>query len=120
MIVQRLKVPVSGVYAVAERYYSILSAINSLQLTQRDIQLMAFIAVKGGMDISSKEEFCREYDTTGPTVNNIVYKLKKIGVLVKNNGVVKVNPVIALNFNDEIRLEIKMYGQVQSAERSNS
>ena len=120
MIVQRLKVPVSGVYAVAEKYYSILSAINSLQLTQRDIQLMAFVAVKGGMDFSVKEEFCREYDTTGPTVNNIVYKLKKVNMLVKSGSVVKVNPKIALNFNDEIRLDIRMYGQVQSTEGKNS
>ena len=41
-------------------------------------------------------------------------------MLIKSGSVVKVNPKIALNFNDEIRLDIRMYGQVQSTEGKNS
>jgi hypothetical protein len=83
-ILQRLKKEEKDSFQLAEKYYSLLSAINDLKLTQREI----------------------------PTINNIISKLKKIGVLVKDGTKVKVNPVIILNFDKDIVLEIKLvHGQ---------
>ncbi len=117
VIVQRLKRVTSSNYAIAEKYYSLLSTVNDLKLTQREIQLVAFTAIHGNISYSSiREEFCEKYNSTSPTINNMISKLKKIGVLVKDGTKTKVNPVILLNFNNDIKLEISIEHEVQQAE----
>jgi hypothetical protein len=108
-IVQKLKRPEKDNYAVAEKYYSVLSAINNLKLTQREIQLVAFTAIKGNISYANnRDEFCTKYKTTSPTINNIISKLKKIGVFIKDGGKVKVNPVIILPFENDVQLQINI------------
>lgn len=109
VIVQKFLRRVDDEFAMAEKYYSILSTINDLKLTQREIQLVAFTAIRGNISYSNiREDFCKRYDSTSPTINNIISKLKKIGVFVKDGSKIKVNPVIILNFNGNITLEIKI------------
>lgn len=107
MIVQKMKRPVGDSYAVAEKYYHILSAVNGLGLTEREIQLIAFTAIKGNISYANiRQEFCEKYKSSPPTINNIISKLKKIGVFVKDGTKVKVNPVIILDFEKDIVLQI--------------
>ena len=112
-ILQRLRREEADSFQLAEKYYSLLSAINNLKLTQREIQLVAFTAIKGNISYANiRQEFCDKYDTTSPTINNIISKLKKIAILVKDGTKVKVNPVILLDFEKDITLEIKLlHGQ---------
>jgi uncharacterized protein YkwD len=108
-IVQKLKKSETDVYQAAQRYYSILSAVNSLNLTEREMQLVAFTAVKGNISYANiREEFCEKYKSSPPTINNIISKLKKIGVLVKDGSKIKVNPVITLDFENDVVLEVKI------------
>ncbi len=112
IIVQKLRIEHEDVHVLAEKYYAILSAINDLKFTQREIQLVAFTAIKGNLSYKHfREEFCTKHDTTNPTINNIISKLKKMGVLVKDGSKIKVNPIIRLNFSDEIHLDIKINGK---------
>lgn len=109
VIVQKLKKSVEDNYALAEKYYSLLSTLNELKLTHREIQLIAFTAIKGNISYANiREEFCSKYNTTAPTINNIISKLKRIGVLVKDGTKVKVNPRIILNFDKDLVLDIKI------------
>jgi hypothetical protein len=109
IIVQRLKKSVNTDMQLAEKYYSILSAINNLHLTEREIQLIAFTAIKGNITYANvREEFCRTYNSTSPTINNIISKLKRIGIFIKESGKVKVNPVIVIDFTNDITLDIKL------------
>jgi len=109
MLVQRLKHSVEDNYALAEKYYSIISAINNLKLTQREVQLIAFTAVRGNMSYANvRDEFCKRYATTSPTINNTICKLKKLGVLIKEGGKIKVNPMIVLNFSGDVSLIISL------------
>jgi len=106
-IVQRLKRSVLDNYALAEKYYRLLSAVNDLKLTNREVQLIAFTAIKGNISYANiRKEFCDKYDSTPPAINNIISKLKKMGVFVKDGTKVKVNPVILLNFEKDIILQI--------------
>ena len=108
-ILQRLKKDEKDIYSVAERYYNILSAINDLHLTKREIQLMAFAAVKGNISYANiREEFCERYGSSGATINNLISKLKRTGLLVKNGTKAKVNPLILLDFAKPLTLEIKL------------
>jgi hypothetical protein len=109
IVVQRLKKDVNTDMELAMKYYSILSVINSLNLTEREIQLISFTAIKGNITYANvREEFCKTYNTTSPTINNIISKLKKIGIFVKENGKVKVNPVIVIDFKKDLMLDIKL------------
>lgn len=112
MIVQKLKKANGDNYQLAEKYYEILSSLNSLGLTTREIQLVAFAAIHGNISYTHiKTEFCAKYNTSIQTIYNIVSKLMKLKVLIKDNGKIKVNPLIVLKFNDAIKLEITLlYG----------
>ena len=108
-IVQKLKKQEQDVFAAAQRYYAVLSAINDLFLTEREIQLVAFTAVKGNISYKYiRDEFCEKYKSSPPTINNIISKLKKMGILVKDGTKVKVNPKIILNFENDVTLEIRL------------
>lgn len=109
MIIQKLLRKVNDEYEMAERYYSLLSTVNDLKLTQREVQLIAFTAVRGNISYSSiREDFCNKYKTSSPTINNMISKLKRVKVLVKDGTKVKVNPIIILDFKKPLTLEIKM------------
>ena len=109
MIVQSLKKDVKTDIQLAEKYYSVLFTINDLHLTEREIQLIAFTAIKGNITYANvREEFCKTYKSTSPTINNIVSKLKRIGVFIKENGKVKVNPKIIIDFQKDLMLNIKL------------
>jgi hypothetical protein len=109
MIVQSLKKDVSTDFQLAEKYYNILFTINNLHLTEREIQLIAFTAIKGNITYANvREEFCKTYNSTSPTINNIVSKLKKLGIFIKDNGKVKVNPKIIIDFKKDLMLNIKL------------
>lgn len=109
MVLQKLKRAENSQYVLAEKYYSVLSAINDLGLTNREIQLLSFAAIRGNISYSNiREDFCKEYGTTNPSINNTISKLKKLGMFVKEGGKIKVNPQIVLNFENDITLEIKL------------
>ena len=109
MIVQSLKKDVSTDFQLAEKYYNILFTINNLHLTEREIQLIAFTAIKGNITYANvREEFCKTYNSTSPTINNIVSKLKRLGIFIKENGKVKVNPKIIIDFKKDLMLNIKL------------
>ena len=109
IIVQRLKKDVMNEMELAKKYYSILSAINNLHLTEREIQLISFTAIKGNITYANvREEFCKTYNSTSPSINNIISKLKKVGIFIKENGKVKVNPIIVIDFKNDLTLEIKL------------
>jgi hypothetical protein len=109
VIKQILLQKVSSDREEAEKYYSILSAVNSLGLTKSEIQLVAFTAIKGNITYANvRAEFCSVYNTTSPTINNIVSKLKKQNIFLKTGKLIYVNPVIALDFKKNVTLEINM------------
>ena len=108
-ILQKLKKIEKDNYLLSERYYTILSAVNDLKLTPREVQLIAFTAIRGNISYANiRKDFCVKYGTSNASINNMISKLKKLGVLVKDGSKVKVNPMILLNFENDIVLEIRL------------
>ena len=109
MVVQKLKKASEDRYQLAERYYDIVSSLNSLNLTKREVQLVAHAVIHGNISYTYiKDEFCTKHTTSVQTIYNIVSKLMKLKVFIKDNGKIKVNPVIALKFDDGVRMEITL------------
>lgn len=109
-ILQKLKREESSPFQRAEKYYNILSIVNNLALTEREVQLIAFAAIKGNISHTHlREEFCKKHNTTSPTINNIISKLKRMGILYKDTTKkIKVIPMLSLNFALPLTLEIKL------------
>jgi hypothetical protein len=109
IVIQKLQKSLDDEYAIAQQYYSILSAINNLGLTKREIELVAFTAVKGTISYANtRTQFCEMYNTTTATINNIVSKLKKLGIFIKESGKVRVNPIIVVDFKKNLNLVVKI------------
>jgi len=106
---QKLKLKEGNSLSIAQKYYSLLSAISNTNLTEREIQLVAFTAIKGNISYSShRDEFIETYKSSSPTINNIISKLKKVGLLIKDGGKIKVNPQYLLDFNKDLILQISI------------
>lgn len=109
IIAQKLKLSLKDGYEIGAKYYDLISCINNLHLTKREVELLSFTAMKGNIAYANlREEFCQKYDSSLATINNIISKLKRTGILVKDGNKVKVNPVISLNFENDIVLQITL------------
>jgi len=107
--IQKLAKDSSNRLEQAQYYYSVISALNKLYLTEREIQLVAFSAVRGSISFARvREDFCTIYHSSFPTINNMVSKLKKSYVLIKQGKQIVVNPLIALDFSKPLILQITL------------
>lgn len=108
-ILQTLKRTFKDEYSIAEKYYTFIFAMNDIKLSEREIQLIAFFAVKGNISYRvNKEEFCKRYDSSEATMNNIISKLKKMKILYKEENKIKLHSAILLDFNKNISLNINL------------
>lgn len=106
---QKLGASFEDRYALAQKYYELLFCLNSLKITEREIQLIAFTAIKGNITFANvREEFCKKFNTSTATVNNMISRLRKLGILIKESGKIKVIPKIVLNFDNDVVLQIRM------------
>ena len=108
-ILQKLKKSVNSEFERAEMYYGVLSLVNNLGLTEREIQLIAFTAIRGNItNANVRSEFCKKHNSSYNTIKNIVWKLKKYGIFTKQNNKIKINPVICLDFSKPLTLQINI------------
>jgi hypothetical protein len=111
-----LKLSEQDSLVIAQKYFKILGTLGEfyigpkkVQLTPRDIEVLAFTAIKGNLSYSNnREEFCTTYKSSPPTINNIISKLKKLNFLIKDAGKIKVNPALLLDFDKGVTLQISI------------
>lgn len=109
MILQKLKYPIESPLQMAENYFSVISVLNNLKLARREIQLLAFTAVRGNIaSETSKRDFVKQYGSSLATVGNIMSKLSKSKLLVKKDRVISVNKALMLDFDEDIVLGITL------------
>jgi len=110
MEVQRLNKQVKDSFALAQKYYQIISVLNDLGLAQGEIQLVAYSAIMGNMaDPTLRKAYCEQYGTTPATINNIVYRLKKKNIFLKKDKKIFVNPSLTkLDFSKATTLVVSL------------
>ena len=114
MIIQRLYTEL-GTLDKALVYYEIISIINNLNLSRREIQVMAYTNKRGTISsITAKKQFISIFGSTISTVNNIVTKLRKLGLLVKLNGKTVVNPKLSIDFSKPVTIALTMNNEKES------
>lgn len=81
-------------------WFKFIAAINNIQLTKRELELLSFINHRGTISsTSAKDEFCRMFDSSLGTVSNMTAKLLKSKLLVKEKSKTKVNPALRVDFD---------------------
>jgi hypothetical protein len=87
---------------IAIVYFQLLSAFNNLKLSDGEIKLLAHIALnKGIVSGSCKMSYVDKYESTIPSVDNTISKLKKKKLLLKKGTSVVLNPMISLDFTSQ-------------------
>lgn len=111
MIVQKIKKTLPQM-DVAMSYYSIICTINKIHITNRQLQLLAFTAIKGSItNPAARKEFCELFSTSQATINNMIGELKEMRLLTKLDGKIKVTPALQLDFTEPITMQITLlYG----------
>lgn len=108
--IQSLKKAFKDEMGRALKYYSLLSVWNNLGLTEREVQLLSYTAIRGTISsTSSKEEFSRLYGSSPATINNMISRLKKMGLIKKGEGKYKVADQINLDFSKDLALVLKLF-----------
>lgn len=109
MISQKINKTFNSQLDVAIKYYKILNVLNNLQLQQRQIELLAFTAIKGNISSGGKkEEFVQLFRSSKATIGNMVSDLKEIGLLIEEDGKTRVRKEITLDFSDGIYIQLTM------------
>lgn len=109
-IVQKIRKTYDSPLTVAMTYYGMISTLNNLKLTKREVELLAFTATRGGVvNGGTRAEFVARFKSSKATVNNMVSDLQEIGLLVKNSGKISVNPRLLLDFSQPLTIQIQLY-----------
>lgn len=107
MILQKIKKQVESEYQLAYKYFSILSIVNDMELVNRDIQLIAYSISEGKPISELRHEFVKKFGSSMATVGNIISKLYKLSILIKDKRNININPVLLFDFNQDLGLGIE-------------
>jgi hypothetical protein len=109
LIVQKLQRKLPSNIEKAIMYYTILSVVNNLKLTDKQVELLAFTSVRGTITSpSARSEFVEMFDSSLQSLENIKNKLKRKGWLVEVDKKYRVNPRVNLDFTRDIVLQINL------------
>lgn len=93
----------------AMKYYSIISVLNNLNLTEKQIELLSFTCIKRTISsLAYKKEFASLFGGSVAYVNNMIRVLVIKGLLVKIDRKYVVNPAIDIQLQDGLLLQIKL------------
>ena len=104
IFVRDLSKPIKTKRDIAQRYFAIIADFTKNPLTEREIELLADITIKDGLD---KNNFAVEFGTSLDTINNLISKLYKKRYLVKKDNIISINKRIFLDIKKDIfKLEL--------------
>jgi hypothetical protein len=112
LIKQTIRMSYASALEVAEKYYSLLLCLNNIHLPPRELQVLAYTAVRGSISSGgAKEGFIENYGSSKASIGNIVSSLTEQGLLVKEGKSTKVVKSLRLNFTRPIALNIVLKQQ---------
>ena len=99
-------------FEIARKYYLILFGVNDIHLTKSELDLVAFSAVNGTLSTPPiKQQFSEEFGIPTASIYNMIGKLKKLQIIIKDTEhKYRINPIILPDFalHTDIVLVIKM------------
>lgn len=109
VIVQKIKKEVSSDLDRAIKYYSVLCAVKDIKLSRRQLELLAFIAVKGTISSPAvRREFVNTFNSSLASLENLKGKLVRKGWLVEVDRKYRVSPGLTADFSKDMILQINL------------
>lgn len=94
-------------FDMARKYYSVLFVWQGTHLTNKQLDLLAFCAIRGTIStVPAKNDFSRDFKTSNSSINNMISDLQRKGILKKIDGKTRINPVLQLDFSQNINLNL--------------
>lgn len=94
-------------FELARKYYSILFELNDIHITEKEMNLLAFTACRGSIStLPAKKDFSEQFQMSNSSINNIISKLQRMGILKKIEGKTKLNPRLQVDLNKKLSFEI--------------
>lgn len=101
--------PFSTPLEVATKYLTLLSVLSGLDLTPREVQLLAFTATRGSISSGgARAQFMELYGSSKASIANMVHKLTQRGLLVKEGGKIRVHPQLSLDYTHPVILNLML------------
>ena len=111
VIVQKIQRKVDSDIDKAVKYYTVIFALNNIKIPQKQLYLLAYTAARGSITSpAARSEFVRMFDSSLASLENMKQELVKAGLLVKIDRKYKVNPKLALDFSNNVVLQINLIG----------
>lgn len=96
-------------FELAYKYFSVVAALNSIKLANRELELLAFTALKGTISTGgAKHEFITQYGSSMGTIGNIIHVLSGHKLLVKKDKKYIVNPILIVDFNQPLEVTLNL------------
>lgn len=97
-------------FDIARKYYAFLFDLNEIKLNKSEIDLVTYCSLNGTFSTPPvRQEFIRIFEVHKNTVYNILAKLQKKGILIKDKDKkIRVNPRIVVDFNQPLLLQVKL------------
>lgn len=90
----------------ASTYFSVMLALNNIKVSKRAIRLLSYIAVNRTLSSEQRKAFVKQENSTTATIDNLVSELKKIPLIVDNQGNIELNKTIFLDFTQPVTVSI--------------
>jgi hypothetical protein len=108
-VVQKLNKRENSELKLAIRYFAIVAAISNVHLTPRQIELLAFTAIKGTISSGgARKDFVEGFGSSRGTLENMKHLLVKKGFIIKQDGRYRIVPSLALDFKNTVVLQVKL------------
>ena len=109
VVIQKLNKQEPSELELAIRYFTIIGAVTGVHLTRKQIQLLAWTAIKGTISSGGAiKDFITTFDSSKGTLENLKASLIKKGFIVKQEGKYRLIPSLSLSFQERILLQINI------------
>lgn len=121
-MIQKITKTYTTTFDKAYCYYKLVTAVNNIDLTERELQLITFIALKGNLySAGNREEFIHTFKSSAHTIYNMVSSLVNLKILHKENKKsLTVNAQLIPDFSKPLTLVLSLNQKNWTEDTTNS
>ena len=123
VVVQKLNKKEDSEIKLAIRYFTIIAAIAGIHITTKQIELLAFTAIRGTISAGGAiKDFIEGFDSSKGSLENMKHSLIKKGLIIKHDGKYQIAPPFGIDFKNNLVLQVKLdleNGQSEDGQNKN-
>ena len=89
-------------------YFKLISLMNNLELQVNDLNVLVWLSINKILSTKTKKEVCAKYNIKEGNLNNILSRLRKMGIITTQDKITTLIPVFNQDFENEMTLAIRL------------